>query len=311
MEIRKQSLPSAVSAEAEADLAEINAFTKTPLTREQVYTFSVRLCDNEVDRDGERFSMQTLMELAPMFVGKTGLFDHCWSAKEQWARIYHTELCSEPGHKTAAGDDYCYLKGRAYMLRTEKTQELIDEIEAGIKKEVSVGCSVESSVCSICGDTEGTCGHVPGNCYDGRLCYRELRSARDAYEWSFVAVPAQRDAGVLKKACRGAEQTLQMLVSAQSNRRLSAELDRLEHEAALGRNYLKGLRREVLRLACVAETELDGHIFAGVLSKLDEGELLELQRVYRRHSEELSSGTPQLPHSSTAVKQDDGSAFLI
>ena len=35
-----------------------------------------------------------------------------------------------------------YLKAKAYLLRTEKNAALIQEIEAGIKKEVSVGCSV-------------------------------------------------------------------------------------------------------------------------------------------------------------------------
>ena len=45
-----------------------------------------------------------------------------------------------------------------------------------------------------------------------------------------------------------------------------------EREAALGRSYMKGLRRDVLRSACAAETELDGRIFAAALEKLDERE---------------------------------------
>ena len=56
---------------------------------------------------------------------------------------------------TAAGDAYCWLKGWAYLLRTEKNADLIAEIEGGIKKEVSVGCSVRHSVCSICGGENG------------------------------------------------------------------------------------------------------------------------------------------------------------
>ena len=40
----------------------------------------------------------------------------------------------------------------AYMLRTEKNADLIAEIEGGIKKEVSVGCSVGRRVCSVCGE---------------------------------------------------------------------------------------------------------------------------------------------------------------
>ena len=86
MEIRKNGGPGIPAAE-QADLEQINALARTALTAEEVYTFSLRLCDNEVDRDGERFSPETLRELAPLFVGKSGIFDHCWSARGQTARI--------------------------------------------------------------------------------------------------------------------------------------------------------------------------------------------------------------------------------
>ena len=65
-----QSLP--VTAE---QLEQINRFARRELKAEEVYSFSVRLCDNEVDRDGERFPRRTLEELAELFVGKSGLFD--------------------------------------------------------------------------------------------------------------------------------------------------------------------------------------------------------------------------------------------
>ena len=47
---------AAVTAE---DLALINKLAKAELTAEQVYVFSLRLCDNEVDRDFERFGGKT------------------------------------------------------------------------------------------------------------------------------------------------------------------------------------------------------------------------------------------------------------
>ena len=40
----------------------INRLSRSTLTADEVYTFSVRLCDNEVDRDWERFAPQTLEE---------------------------------------------------------------------------------------------------------------------------------------------------------------------------------------------------------------------------------------------------------
>ena len=74
------------------ELALINQFAKTDLTEEQVYTFSVRLCDNEVDRDFERFDGAALERLGELFLGKSGIFDHQWSAERQTARIYRTEV---------------------------------------------------------------------------------------------------------------------------------------------------------------------------------------------------------------------------
>ena len=155
------------------ELKAINAMSKKKLRPEEVYAFAVRLCDNEIDRDNERFPAATLEELAPLFVGRSGLFDHQWSTRNQAARIYRTEVVRE-SWMTEAGEPYCYLKGCAYLLRTEGNRELIAAIEGGIKKEVSVGCAVERSVCSICGEEFHTCPHEKGAEYGGRRCWAEL-----------------------------------------------------------------------------------------------------------------------------------------
>ena len=55
------------------ELELINTWSKKPLTAQEVYVFSVRLCDNEVDRDFERFPAQTLEALArAAFLTKIG-----------------------------------------------------------------------------------------------------------------------------------------------------------------------------------------------------------------------------------------------
>ena len=225
------------------DLERISRLARRPLKEEELYAFSVRLCDNEIDRDWERFSPETLKGLAPLFVGKSGIFDHQWSARGQAARIYKTELIREPGRLTRAGDPYCWLKGCAYMVRTQGNRDLIAEIEGGIKKEVSVGCAVERAVCSVCGQPWGEegCDHRKGERYDGRLCYAALEGAKDAYEFSFVAVPAQPLAGVVKSAGGWRELAAQVPGGAR-------ELEELEKEAQLGRQYLERLRGELSEL---------------------------------------------------------------
>ena len=311
MNISKEWEARGESLAAESEIACINAFTKRELKSDEVYTFAVKLCDNEVDRDGERFTTQTLHELAELFVGKSGIFDHEWSAKGQTARIYRTEVVEEQ-RPTAAGDPYRYLKGWAYMLRNEKNAALIEEIEGGIKKEVSVGCSVERCVCSVCGRDYGSCEHQKGAYYDGKLCFAELCGAKDAYEWSFVAVPAQPEAGVLKRFGRETDGTLRELVKKRGSAAQSRELEAMEKLAELGQRYVSQLRCEVVRLMLTAEESMDGAIVQRLTEKLGEEELTELKRVYgARCAKKL--GTPvQLPGLRAAEDAgDDESDFRV
>ena len=270
------------------ELDQINRFSKAELTADQVYTFSVRLCDNEVDRDFERFGTEDLERLGELFLGKSGIFDHQWSAKGQTARIYRTEVVREPGTVTAAGDEYRWLKGWAYLMRTEKNQELITEIEGGIKKEVSVGCSMGRSVCSVCGAENGACGHAKGQMYGGKLCFMELKDPKDAYEWSFVAVPAQPKAGVVKRF--GTE---------------GPELRVLRKQAEMGQRYLMALRREVVRLAMLADGSLDGNIFAKAAGRLEEAELLELKGAYEAQIAKKFPVPAQLRRQQAAGREDE------
>ena len=190
MEINKAAQAVSSGAPTAVQLEAINNLAKAHLTAEQVYVFSLRLCDDQVDRDFERFDSAALPGLAKLFIGKTGIVDHKWSSDKQVARIFQTEVVRENGAE--------FIKAWAYIRRGDSNDEIIADIEAGIKKEVSVGCAMGRSVCSICGSDYGSCGHRKGESYDGQVCCAILQEPMDAYEFSFVAVPAQREAGVLK-----------------------------------------------------------------------------------------------------------------
>ena len=64
MNIRKSPLAGTSGQPSLEELALINQMSQRTLAAEEVYTFGVRLCDNQVDRDGERFPRETLEELA-------------------------------------------------------------------------------------------------------------------------------------------------------------------------------------------------------------------------------------------------------
>ena len=129
MEIKKQTEVMASGVPTAAQLESINAQAKAKLTAEQVYVFSVRLCDDQVDRDGECFDTAALSILAKLFIGKTGIVDHKWSTESQVARIFETQVVCEDG--------VSYIKAWAYIRRGGNADEVIADIEAGIKKEVS------------------------------------------------------------------------------------------------------------------------------------------------------------------------------
>ena len=208
---------TAAVAPSAADMAAINRHTRTPLEPADVYVFSVHACDDRPDRDGERFTAEGLAALAPLYLGKPMIFDHLWSAAQQVARIYRAEVVKD-GTATV-------LRLDAYMLRNAETQPVIDKIEAGILKEVSVGCSIAKATCSICGQPYGSCPHDRGRVYDGKTCVVELSEPTDAYEVSFVAVPAQPAAGVCKGAKPGNAQMSTLSLDA-AKRRLRLEKNR-------------------------------------------------------------------------------------
>ena len=214
-------------------LDKINRFTRRPLTEEEVYVFSVILCDNDIDRDCERFSDGALEALKESFVGRTGIFDHNTAAANQTARIFDTELVTDSSRTTAYGAPYKYLKALAYMVRTDENRNLIAEIDGGIKKEVSISCSAAKRICSVCGNDKSvtTCAHVKGRRYGGQLCHTVLDDITDAYEWSFVAVPAQVNAGVTKRYSEADTVKAQSAAEAAADEELRRDIRRLAYFA--------------------------------------------------------------------------------
>ena len=282
MEIKKATQAVSSGVPTAVQLEAINAQAKAQLTAEQVYVFSLRLCDDQIDRDQERFDTAALHGLAKLFIGKTGIVDHCWSAENQIARIFETQVVKEQG--------VSYVKAWAYIRRGGSNDEIIADIEAGIKKEVSVGCAMGSAVCSICGSEYGTCGHLKGEFYDGQHCCAILQDPVDAYEFSFVAVPAQRDAGVLK-TLGGRKKSLQELAEEFG---VQAEYRGLFKEAELGRQYRRELENDVVRLLQTLDLGADHQVLRSVVKTAAAEDLLKLRGSLEAKMAEFLPVTTQL-----------------
>lgn len=177
----------------------INKHSIEPLSAEEVFTFKAVLCDNNIDRHFEAFNENSLKQMASFFNGRTFIKDHGWKADNQVARVYSAEVTA-PGGMSTTGEAYMQLVAKCYMVKTDSNADLIAEIKAGIKKEVSIGFRLGAAVCSVCGtdNMKTWCDHWGGREYDGALCYFTLTEVTDGYEASFVAVPAQPAAGATK-----------------------------------------------------------------------------------------------------------------
>ena len=276
MQVKKETNVHSSGKPTAAQLESINAQAKGKLTEEQVYVFSLRLCDDQVDRDFERFDTEALPELAKMFIGKTGIADHRWSTEGQVARIFETQVVRE--------GDVSFLKAWAYIRRGGNADAVIADIEAGIKKEVSIGCAMGRSVCSVCGSEYGSCGHEKGGYYDGQLCCAILKEPMDAYEFSFVAVPAQRDAGVMK--AMGGKRCLKELADEFG---AQAEYRALFKDAQLGRQYRKELEDKVVRLCLALELGAEEPVLRSIV-KTAAAE--DLQKLHAALDERLAESLP-------------------
>ncbi len=317
----------------ESELKAINRLARRNLSADEVFVFSVVLCDNEIDRDFERFSDKALETMAKLYVGKTGIFDHSMKGADQVARIFSCEVERPVGQTTSYGTPYVRLKARAYMPRIEKNQDMIAEIDAGIKKEVSVGCAVGRTVCSICGvdRKREECNHQKGRVYHRKgkdlICHYVLEEPSDVYEWSFVAVPAQRGAGVVK-AFSGAKEGNALMDSKEIMKSLSAGgevtlsgmqaksladyVTKLEKFAKAGKEHHGALLKETLRLAGLTQPDCEQDLLEKMMGNLEYGELCRMKDAFVKQLDRLMPVSSQFEQKEKTCQSDVGNHdFLI
>lgn len=317
--IKSYSAPNDVGVPDDNDLALINKYSLRPLTKDEVFVFSVILCDNDIDRDYERFSENSLKILEKMFIGKTGILNHSMQSEDQSARAYRTCLLSDKTKKTADGMEYVYLKAWCYTVRSDKNDSLIRDIESGIKKEVSISCSADRRVCSVCGETH--CSHIPGREYGGKICFKTLENITDAYEWSFVAVPAQKNAGVTKSALLGKkEKTMENILKSIRNekkvtfeeaelKKLRGYIDVLESESRNGKKYRQALIGKAKKSFALAFPSLDGECVDDIVGSLSSEKLEKLCKSLEKQASRVIPTASQFGVSFEKTEDTTNSQF--
>ncbi len=281
---------------SEDDIVKINKFSRRQLSIDEVYIFPLILCDNDIDRDFEAFSLASLKTISSIFVGKTGILDHDNSSSNQTARIFKTSLISDSKKTTSFGDTYTYILAHAYMVRSKKNEDVILDIDAGIKKEVSIGCSVSNKNCSICSTNRQdlSCSHINGSFYKNNICYSILNNITDGYEWSFVAVPSQINAGVVKSfdssnyssnnissIIKSIKDSSQSTLSSSQTSSLIKYIDNIQHIADIGLKHCDSIKSDIIRLAFLNKSTLNSSILKQILEKLSFDQLIEFKKIFQ------------------------------
>lgn len=290
-----------VGVPTDEDMLLINEYSLRPLEKDEIFSFSVKLCDNDIDRDFERFNEDSLKALEKLFVGKTGILNHSMKSEDQTCRTYKTQFIVDNEQKTVDGLPYMYLKAWCYTVKSEKNQPLIKDIESGIKKEVSISCASNSRICSVCGKTH--CGHIQGKEYDGEICYKTLTDITDAYEWSFVAVPAQRQAGVTKSfkkeksmdnILKSIKEEKSLTLNEKEIKMLSDYMDSLKEKSLDGEKYRESLITDAKKGFALAIPSIASECVDEILKNLSSDTLENLCTSLGNHTKSILPPVSQL-----------------
>lgn len=306
-------------------LLKINRYTRREFKADEVYTFSVVLCDNEIDRDCERFTTDALQKLAMLFLGKTGIFNHSMQTQNQTARIYDCRVEKDGERLTKEGEPYSRLVGQAYLPKSEKNSDFILELESGIKKEVSVGCAVGKVTCSICNADlkKSGCEHVKGKAYGEKTCCAVLSDPTDAYEWSFVAVPAQREAGVIKsfstnnlvdvESIEKAFATMDgdITLTKEQGKQFLEQIENLKSEAECGKLYRAELQKSFVVYAGIAQPGIPAEVMNRVAGSMGIQDLKCFEKAYRKKANEILPISPQLAARHQPENSGENAEFKI
>jgi hypothetical protein len=164
------------------------------------------------------------------------------------------------------------------------------------------------------------CKHRKGEVYGGKVCHTVLEEPTDAYEWSFVAVPAQPRAGVTKSFEAGEEMSIAQIkeksggydsvtLSVSAFGRLTDEISRLEKLAKDAVMYRKGLEQQVIKLGTMAVPSLGTEKFEEICSALTSEQLSVLEKAFAESASKLYPVRPQLGGSIT--KKENNNEFKI
>lgn len=153
------------------------------------------------------------------------------------------------------------------------------------------------------------------SCDYGTACHRILEEPTDAYECSFVAVPAQKNAGVTKKASivrtesiaeseadiiKAIKSSESIMISKEQSGYLAQYIEKLERNSQWGEIYQNSLKDSIIKYSAITQPDMPQEIVKSAIAGLDTSELVSMEASYRKMARRLVPLSPQL-----AVKRDE------
>ena len=145
------------------------------------YVFKIILCNNDVDKDHDKFSIQTLYQIRDMAIGKNGILDTMPNKENNIARIFDCSVEYDKGKTTIDGEPLLYVQAYAFLDKciSDGCGAIAQKIKEGFYNEVSVGCSIYKSHKESFFDSE----------FASEYEITVIDSIADLYEWSIIQKP--------------------------------------------------------------------------------------------------------------------------
>lgn len=195
---------------SEDDLAIINDMALEPMDAKDVYVRRIRLANDRIDREWERFSRGVLDHFRETLPGKSVLIGHN-KGGEPVGRFYKSDVVRDPETGTT------WLHGYWYAPVTAENEHDRKAIDSGVWSYASIGFQWDWAQCDLCGANYRSkeCSHILGELYpvseakarelfdlsltgDEARCTVTYRGDAEAMEGSLVYLGAQYDAAVVK-----------------------------------------------------------------------------------------------------------------
>lgn len=258
------------------ELEKINQYTRREFQAQELYTFSVVLCDNQVDRDFECFTKAANHSRFPLgrhrhkgpFIRVVGIVQH--SAAQS--------LSAQNGQKSG----FYYRAGFRHQKGGQRR---------------------------LCGEPSALL-HLRRGPEEGSLPPSEgenLRRQAKMYTPTDTEEGTRTSSDIIKAFSEGKEMTL----SPEECAEISGCLRELAKKAEAGEDYERELRQEVVRFSLLSQPGVPKDIMERVAKRMTLEELKAFQKAYRQESGKLAPPKPQLAGARAEGAPIENAEFKI